>query len=59
MFRTSVVPEKEGNWLQVEDARPEDAGEYTCHISAFHPQEISHSVMIRTRWANACPRDRF
>ena len=54
-----MVPEKEGNWLQVEDARPEDAGEYTCHISAFHPQEISHSVMIRTRWANACPRDRF
>ena len=48
--RTSLEAEKEGNWLVVEDARLEDGGEYTCHISAFHPQEISHSVKIRTRY---------
>ena len=44
------VQEKEGNWLMVEGARLEDGGEYTCHISAFQPSEVVHSVLIRTRW---------
>jgi len=47
--RTSIQPEKEGNWLIIESARPTDQGDYDCHISAVQTKEISHSVKIRTR----------
>jgi len=47
--RATIVEEKEGNWLEIERARLGDEGDYTCHISVIHHQEISHSVRIRTR----------
>jgi hypothetical protein len=46
---SNLDKEREGNWLVVEGAQAVDAGDYTCHISAFHPKEVVHSVLIRTR----------
>jgi len=47
--RARIVAEKEGNWLVINAAKLKDQGVYTCHISAVHLQDISHSVIIRTR----------
>ena len=36
-----------GNTLVISLAEPDDAGEYTCQISASRPTELRHSVQIR------------
>jgi len=39
---------KNGNYLIIGQSTPEDAGEYSCQISAFNPTELTHTVRIRT-----------
>ena len=36
-----------GNTLVISLAEPDDAGEYSCQISASRPMELRHSVSIR------------
>eukprot|EP00088_Acartia_fossae_P020868 TRINITY_DN22382_c0_g1_i5.p1 TRINITY_DN22382_c0_g1~~TRINITY_DN22382_c0_g1_i5.p1 ORF type:complete len:460 (+),score=82.85 TRINITY_DN22382_c0_g1_i5:76-1455(+) len=56
--RAKIEGEKNGNWLIIESAREQDEGTYTCHITAFPPQEISHRVRIRTRPEISSVQDR-
>jgi len=37
-----------GNYLIISQLTPEDAGSYTCQISAYKPTTISHNVTVRT-----------
>lgn len=45
--RVKLEETENGNTLVISLAEPDDAGEYTCQISASRPTELRHSVQIR------------
>lgn len=45
--RVSLEEVADGNYLVLESAAAEDAGEYTCQISAYRLTQITHIVNIR------------
>ena len=45
--RFRLEKSENGNTLVISLAEPDDAGEYSCQISASRPMELRHSVSIR------------
>ena len=45
--RIKLEKMENGNTLVISLAEPDDAGEYSCQISASRPMELRHSVRIR------------
>lgn len=50
--RVSLV---NGHYLQIENAVPQDGGEYVCQIATLEPIEISHLVDILGTYVNWDP----
>lgn len=46
--RVRLEEQVNGNHLVIAQSGPEDAGAYTCQISAYSPTELTHTVRIRT-----------
>jgi len=46
--RVKLEENKNGNYLVINQAGPEDKGSYTCQISAWMPTYPTHTVNIRT-----------
>lgn len=40
--------------LQIRDAVPQDAGDYTCQIATLEPREITHTVEILGKFLMFC-----
>ena len=45
--RKKLQEEENGNILIISNAEAEDAGDYTCKVSASKPVEVEHKVRIR------------
>lgn len=46
----------DGHYLQIENAVPQDGGEYVCQIATLEPIEITHLVDILGRFNTTTPR---
>ena len=47
MFRSKVEKSEHGSQLVISLAESGDSGEYSCQVSAFHIQELTHLVTVR------------
>ena len=52
--RVKLEETENGNTLVISLAEPDDAGEYSCQISASRPIELRHSVRVRGKHLLIC-----